>query len=806
MIRNLISLLLLLVILPFSYGQNTLKYQLPPKEIVAIADAEETPGISISPDYQTIALLHRAGMVTVADLAREELQIAGLRIDPAVNGPSRSSYYIGISLMNIDGTGERKLTGLPADARLGSFSWSPDGSKAAFTNTTDNAIDLWVMDVVTMGVKRVASGLNMVFRGSFDWMPDNNSIIFRSVVEGRGPRPVASTIPDGPVIQENLGEMGAVRTFQDLLKDENDSRLFEYFANSQITIWNGTGLVKVGAPGMYTGLNLSNDAKYMIVEKLQRPFSYIVTYSYFPSETEVWSMDGRKMATINSDPLRENLPRGLDQVFPGKRSIGWRADKPSTLVWVEALDGGDPEKEMEYHDQVYIMDAPFSGDPVKLIATAKRYGGITWGNENFAILNESSRKERVSVVYSFDPQNPQNSRKQIFELRSDNRYENPGRFMTERSGERRGQLIFGDRGRSLFLTGQGSSPEGDKPFIDKYDIRSGKITRLWRSEAPYYESVSELIDANKLIAITTRQSVTEPPNYFMRNLKNGKLDRITSFKDPYPQMAGVTKEMVKYKRKDGIDLTFDLYLPAGYDKEKDGPLPTILWAYPSEFQSADAAGQVSGSPYTFTRISAGSILVFVTQGYAILNNASFPIVGSDDVEPNDAFVEQLVMNAEAAIDKAVEMGVTDRNRVAVGGHSYGAFMTANLLAHSRLFATGVAQSGAYNRTLTPFGFQNERRTYWEAPDLYNAMSPFMNAEKVKDPILLIHGMADNNSGTFTIQSERLYGALKGHGAVVRLVVLPLESHGYSGRESVLHKQWEIYKWFDKYVKNRKVEK
>lgn len=805
MIRNLISLLLLLAILPFSYGQNALKYQLPPAEIVAIADAEQTPGISISPDYQTIALLHRAGMVTVSDLAREELKIAGLRIDPAVNGPSRSSYYIGISLMNIDGTGERKLTGLPADARLGSFSWSPDGSRAAFTNTTDDAIDLWVLDVATMGVKRMASGLNMVFRGSFDWMPDNNSIIFRSVVEGRGPRPAISTIPEGPVVQENLGEMGAARTFQDLLKDENDSRLFEYFAKSQITIWNGTDLVKVGAPGMYIGLNLSNDAKYMIVEKLQRPFSYIVPYSYFPSETEVWNMEGRKVFTVSSNPLRENLPRELDQVFPGRRYIGWRADRPATLVWVEALDGGDPDNEMEYHDQVYIMDAPFSGDPVKLVATAKRYGGITWGNENFAILNESSRKDRVSVVYSFDPQSPQDSRKKIFELRSDDRYNNPGRFMTEQTGERRGQLMFGDRGRSLFLTGQGASPEGDRPFIDKYDIKSGKITRLWRSEAPYYESVSDLIDPNKLIAITTRQSVTEPANYFTRNLKNGKISRITSFTDPYPQMEGVSKEVVKYQRKDGIDLTFDLYLPAGYDKEKDGPLPTILWAYPREFQSADAAGQVSGSPYTFTRISASSILVFVTQGYAILNNAAFPIVGTDDIEPNDTFVEQLVMNAEAAIDKAVEMGVTDRNRVAVGGHSYGAFMTANLLAHSRLFATGVAQSGAYNRTLTPFGFQNERRTYWEAPDLYNTMSPFMNAEKVEDPILLIHGMADNNSGTFTIQSERLYGALKGHGAVVRLVVLPLESHGYSARESVLHKQWEIYKWFDKYVKNRKVE-
>ncbi|MEZ5011428.1 MAG: prolyl oligopeptidase family serine peptidase [Bacteroidales bacterium] len=415
----------------------------------------------------------------------------------------------------------------------------------------------------------------------------------------------------------------------------------------------------------------------------------------------------------------------------------------------------------------------------------------------------------ISVAFSFNPSDPEenNTRKQIMEINSDDSYNNPGRFMTSGSGGSRGfggrgLLIFGDKGKSLFLTGSGASDEGDRPFIDKYDIKTGKTTRLWRSEAPYYETVSDMIDPVNMVFITNRQSLTDPPNYFIRNLKTKKLTPITDFKNPYPQFEDVKKEVVKYQRADGIDLTFDLYLPAGYDKEKEGPLPTILWAYPREFQSADAAGQVSGSPYTFTRVSASSILVFVTQGYAILNNAAFPIVGTDDIEPNDTFIEQLIMNAEAAIDKAVEMGVTDRDRVGVGGHSYGAFMTANLLAHSRLFAAGAAESGAYNRTLTPFGFQNERRTYWEAPELYYEMSPFMHADGVKDPILLIHGLADNNSGTFPIQSERFYAALKGHGAVARLVELPLESHGYAARESVLHKQWEILQWFDKYVKNR----
>jgi dipeptidyl aminopeptidase/acylaminoacyl peptidase len=393
--------------------------------------------------------------------------------------------------------------------------------------------------------------------------------------------------------------------------------------------------------------------------------------------------------------------------------------------------------------------------------------------------------------------------KKISELNSDDRYNNPGFYMTTRNSFGQQVLLIADKGKTLYLTGQGASAEGDRPFIDKYDLKTGKTTRLWRSEAPFYETVSDFINIDKGLVLTVRQSVTEVPNYFIRDLKKGTLQQVTKFGNPYPQLAGVYKEMVTYKRKDGVDLSFTLYLPSGYDKAKDGPLPTILWAYPREFNDPSMAGQVSGSPYTFTRISPSSVLVYVTQGYAVLNDVSFPIVGVGDAEPNDTFVEQLVANAEAAINKAVEMGVTDPARVAVSGHSYGAFMTGHLLSHTRLFAAGIARSGAYNRTLTPFGFQSERRSFWEAPELYLEMSPFSHVTKVKDPILLIHGMADDNQGTFPIQSERYYAALKGAGATVRLVLLPSEAHGYAARESILHMHWEYLNWMDKYVKNKK---
>ncbi|MDZ7738160.1 MAG: prolyl oligopeptidase family serine peptidase [Bacteroidales bacterium] len=786
------------------FAQEGLEYQKPPQDIVDIMTASPTPSVSISPDGNTIALTERPGMPSIEDLSREELRLGGLRIDPAINGPSRRSYSTAITLMDIDGTNERSLKGIPSDLKMSGFSWSEDGKHFAFTNVTSGSIELWTGDVASLEVKKVDDNLNMLiaYRG-FSWLPGNR-ILYQTIVPGRGPRPEASNVPDGPVIQENLGKKGAARTFQDLLENPADEAVFEYFTSSIIKIWDGSSSEQIGKPGIYRSVDASPDGSYLMVQTVERPFSYTVPYYYFPSTVAIWDIEGRMVKKLAELPLKENLPRGYDMTFPEPEGFSWRNDRPATALWVEHLDDGDFSKEMEYHDQVYLLDAPFDGEPVEYIATKLRYGGITWGNDDVAILRERSRKERLEVQSMFDPDDPMTTKNEIFRLQSEDRYNDPGNFVTADNEYSQRTLLFADRGRSLYLSGRGSSPEGDRPFIDKYRIRDGKITRLWRSEAPYYESLSDILPDEEDLVITTRESVDVPPNYYLRNLKNGKLTQISHFENPYPQLEGVSKELVKYKRNDGLDLSFELYLPKGYDKNSDDPLPAILWAYPREYQSKDAAGQVSGSPYRFIRVSPSSILVFVTQGYAVMNNAAFPIVGGEDEgdEPNDTFREQLVANAQAAIDKGVELGAVDAERVAVGGHSYGAFMTANLLAHSRLFAAGIARSGAYNRTLTPFGFQNERRSFWEAPDLYFYMSPFMHADKVKDPILLIHGQADNNSGTFPLQSERYYAALKGHGATVRLVMLPKESHGYSSAESLMHMQWETYRWLEKYVKNK----
>ncbi len=802
MIRKLVFSITVLVFMIFSTSaQEALKYQLPPSEIVKIVDAPQTPSVSVSPDKSSIILIERPELISIEELSATELRIAGLRIDPAISGPSRQTYNKGFKIINIDGTDVRDIIGLPQDPALGFPVWSPDGKKFVFTNKMPSTIELWICDVATLQATRIADGINMVFGNPVNWLSDSKRLLYCVSDPDRGNKPVRSNIPVGPVVQENLGTKGQVATYQDLLKDPEDEMIFEYFAKSQVMLWDGVKSRDIGSPGMITDISPSPDGQYMMITKINRPFSYLVPFYSFPSVTQIWDIEGNNIKTLLEEPLIENYPRDYDAVLPGPRSFNWRSDRPATVYWVEALDDGNYGNEMPYHDQVYTLEAPFIGNPAKFIALEMRYSGITWGKDDFAIVTESRSKTRMMVISAFDPADAQNSKRKIYELNWDDRYGNPGHFLTERNDYGRSVLLFSDRGKILYLAGDGASSEGDRPFIDKYEVSTGKTSRLWRSEAPYYETITSVVDITKGILLTNRQSVTEVPNYFIRYLNNGRIKQVTSFENPYPQLAGVSKELVLYKRKDSIDLSFTLYLPANYSKEKDGPLPSLLWAYPREYNNLATAGQVSGSPYTFTRISPASPLVYVTQGYAVLMDAAFPIVGVSGSEPNDSFVEQLVSDAEAAINKAVEMGVTDPERVAVSGHSYGAFMTANLLAHCRLFAAGIAESGAYNRTLTPFGFQNERRNYWQAPGLYYDMSPFTHADKVKDPILLIHGIADNNSGTFPIQSERFYSALKGFGATVRLVMLPNESHGYAARESILHKHWEVLNWMDKYVKD-----
>jgi dipeptidyl aminopeptidase/acylaminoacyl peptidase len=784
-------------------AQNHLTYQLPPQEIIDLVDAPSTPSMRISPGNNHILLIDNPELPTIADLAAEELRIGGIRIDPATNGRSRSSYGIGLSLTDINGENLRIVGEMPENAKIRNTSWSHDERYIAFNNVTENGIEMWVVEVATAEAQRLPLPyLNDVMGSSMAWLSNSKQILFKAIPEDRGSPPVKTTVAEGPIIQESLGRRTAVRTYQDLINNPYEEELFDYYATAQLFISDiyGNGM-PIGDPGVIWWYSISPDGNYILVNTIEKPYSYIVPYSRFSQKYEIYDTDGNLVRHLADIPVADDIPQGFDAVRKGMRSPAWRSDSPSSLYWIEAIDEGDPAMEATYRDQLFFLEAPFDGNPVPAFKLEKRFSGIVWGKHDFALISEYWRSNRRSVTYAFDPSNMESGLRVVFDRSTEDRYSDPGRFQTIENENGFRVLQFDNDGEKLFLSGQGASPEGNQPFVDSYDLETGKIERLWQSEAPWYETVVRLMDADNGLLITRRESNDVHPNYFLRNIKDHSLKQVTNFPDPFAALKHLRKEIIHYERADGIPLNGTLYLPQGFQPGTDEPLPTLLWAYPREYKSSDAAGQVSGSPYTYIRIGATSPVMLVTQGYALLDNASFPIVGEGDDEPNDTFVEQLVANAEAAIKKLVEMGVSDPERIAISGHSYGAFMTANLLSHSNLFATGIALSGAYNRSLTPFGFQGEERTYWQAPDTYNAVSPFMHADNIHAPILLIHGADDNNSGTFPLQSERYYDALNGHGAIARLVILPHESHGYRARESVLHMHWEWINWLEKYLKN-----
>ncbi|MFZ5515251.1 MAG: prolyl oligopeptidase family serine peptidase [Candidatus Zhuqueibacterota bacterium] len=787
----------------FSQTDATLRYQLPAKAIVDIIDAQPTPAVRISPDKNWLLILEQPGLPTIEELSRPELRLAGIRIDPNTNGPSRARCYSGLILKRI-ATGEETRLALPADAKIDNLTWSPDSKRIAFTLTGKERIDLWIADVRTGHATQLATNpINDAYGAPFYWVSDSKTILCKTVPQPRTPVPAPVAVPTGPVIQENIGKKAPAWTFQDLLKNPYDEQLFDYYVQSELIKVSLDGSsIRLGQSAVYSRAEPSPDGRYILVEKIHRPYSYLVPAYHFPMTVEILDIEGRLIRTIAEIPLAEELPSGFDAVRTGPRSFDWRADAPATLVWTEAQDGGDPRSQAEIRDKVFMVSAPFDAAPAALISLNFRFDGIAWGTGKLALASESWWKTRRTITWLIQPDNPKSSPKLLVDRSYEDRYSDPGDPVRTQNSYGVYVLQTDKSGKNIFLTGNGASPEGDFPFFDMFDVTTGKTKRLWQSHAPYFESASALLDAKKMRLLLRRESVKEPPNYYVYDIEKQAMIQLTHFPHPTPQLMDVQKEIIRYKRDDGVDLTATLYLPANY-KPEDGPLPMLMWAYPQEFKSAQAAGQMSGSPYQFIRIGWSSPMLLLTQGYAVLDGPTMPIIGQGEAEPNDTFVGQLVASAKAAIDEVVRRGVTSPDRIAISGHSYGAFMTANLLAHSDLFRTGVARSGAYNRTLTPFGFQSEERTYWEAPAIYNTMSPFMHADKINEPILLIHGQADNNSGTFPIQSERFYNALKGHGATARLVLLPNESHGYQARESVLHVWWETITWLDAYLKQSK---
>lgn len=785
--------LLALLMLDVSVSAQT-AYKKPPQVVADVLDAPAFPTVSVSPTRDYIALVQTARYPSIAELAEPMLRLAGVRINPKTNGPARQPSVTGITFLKL--ADQSKVTvNMPA-GKVSSPNWSHDGKRFFVTVTSADRIGLWVGTVADGNLSEVKGvTLNNAIGDAVQWLT-NDELLVQLIPDKRGKVPETPAVPSGPVVQESSGKAAPVRTFQDLLQNAHDEALFEHYCTSQLATVKLDGTVtKLGDPAIYTGVDASPSHKYLLVTRLKKPFSYLYPYSAFPKVVEVWDHSAKVVHTVADLPLQDKVP--IEGVSTGPREVQWLPAEGDQLFWVEALDGGDPRKKVPHRDELYLLPAPFTGKPSTAFKAEHRFRGLSLTQQGWWLVTDYDRENKWTRTMVVDPEKAV-FKSTLFSRSINDRYNDPGTPVTvaEPNGTRRVAV----RNGSIFLNSAGATPRGDFPKLSKFDLVTQSKPTLFRCRDGVYEAVVAVIDFDKEAFLLRRESPTEPPNYLLK--VGDKETQLTDNKDPFPDLRKVKKQLVTTKRKDGVAISFTLYTPPGV---KDGDkLPTVFWAYPREFNDADTAGQVSGSPNRFTTLGGYSHLFFLTQGYAVMDEVSTPIVGKPETA-NDTFIEQLVSSAEAAIDKACEVGPVDRTRIGVGGHSYGAFMTANLLAHSDLFKAGIARSGAYNRTLTPFGFQNERRTFWEAPDIYAKMSPFNNAQKVNEPLLMIHGQADSNSGTFPVQSERMYQAVRGNGGTVRLVLLPHEDHGYSARESIGHVLAEQIEWFEKYVKNGKAK-
>lgn len=792
-----------------SPAQETETWQLPPQEVVDVIDAKPEPTVQFSPDATWMLLLDLDAMPDIADISRRQLQLAGNRIDPVANSGFQTAWYRGISIRKTNDAAESSGTPLvlPKNSRISWTRWAHDSKKFAFGLVTDSGTELHVHNLETGKTKKLHSNLSTIAQLP-QWLPDANHLVCLAVPESRPEEPVEPIAPRGPAIQESVGNTSPTRTFQDLLKTPHDESLFEHYLTTDVVVLNLDGKVvhKFDAPGLYSQVSTSPDGKHFLVTKIKRPFSYLLTSRSFPKEISVCDLDGAEVYQVADVPMEENIP--IQGVRKGRRRIDWASARDATLIWGEALDGGDPNVKADFRDELFELAAPFDGKPKSIFKTVHRWVATNFFEDsNRVAFTDYDRDRRWVQTQLVDFSKPDQKPVLLADRSIRDRYGDPGRLVQEPDAS--GHYVVLQKGDKVFRFGTGASPKGNLPFVDCQDLGTLETNRLWRCAEGALEGPVRILDADvsgeKVVAkiITNFEDTKSPPNYLLHELPDDSVKPLTTFKDPTPQIRSITKQLVQYKRADGVPLSATLYLPGDY---KEGTrLPLLVWAYPQEFNDPSTAGQVSGSDARFTRMRGITHLTFLTQGYAVMDAATMPIVG-DPETMNDTFIEQIVAAAQAAIDKAVDMGVADRNRVGVGGHSYGAFMTANLMAHCDLFKAGIARSGAYNRTLTPFGFQSERRSYWDAKEIYHSISPFMHADKINEPLLLIHGANDNNSGTFPIQSERLFQAIKGNGGSVRLVMLPNESHGYRARQSVLQTQAEMISWFDKHVKNAETKK
>ena len=775
-------------------------YQRPPQAIADLVNLKPDPLMLFGPDPDFIVIADRPMYPSIEELRAPKVKLAGRQINPKTFTPAGTRGFTNPRVRQLSTGKDRAFTGLPENARLRYFTWSPDGQRIAFCLVTERGLQLWTAARSTLECWSVGAGdLNNSLGGApYDFVGNDRFLVKRRIAGAVKPEASARVL--GPTVQDATGKEGVNRTYTNLLQNDYDVALFRYYATGQLFLHRlDTGEETAWAePGIISGLGDSPDGKYFVITYVREPFSFNVPYDKFADRVLLLDQDGDPIRTLTERPAVEHLPPAFGAVMTQPRRFTWRSDHPAQLYWTEALDGGDPRTPAEHREQLYYLEAPFSGAPRKSIKLPLRYGALRWGRGDLAIVVDWEWTSRRQVTRRWYPDQPDRAPEVLFDHHWEDNYSDPGNVITVSLPSDHSVLLTRDGGDTLVMVGNGHSPEGPRPFIDGFNLTTKEKTRLWESSPPDFERPLFFLDKDPDHFLLARERADERPNFFLHDLASGNEVRVTDFPHPYPQLKHTHYELVTYAREDGVQLSGELHTPEGFRPGTDSPLPILMWAYPQEYKDADKAGQVTSSDHQFRRISPLSPLPFLAAGYAVFDDFAMPIVGEGDEEPNETFIEQVRMNATAAVNKLVEMGIADPARIYVGGHSYGAFMTAHLLAHTDLFAAGIARSGAFNRTLTPFGFQAEERTFWQVPETYVRLSPFVHADKINAPLLLIHGEEDSNSGTYPVQSKRMFAALDSLGKTARLCLLPHEDHAYAAEESILHMLYEMHSWMQQH--------
>lgn len=792
---------LLTALLPAAHAEG---WRQPPAEIMEVLHAPRKPMAWTSPSGEHMLLSDPVVYPPLSEYASGWHELAGSRVSPVHGGIHGRHGGTAPRLMAVDGGAESAL-GLPEGAEVHRVAWTADGTQFALTVAHDDHFGLWVGDTSGAFTQLEDVALNPLLTSPVQWMPDQKRLLVHQVPADRGAPPAAPLVPAGPSVLEGDGD-SARSTYEsrNLLQTTHDDALFSHFMTSQLVVIDPRRdrRTPLGEPAPYTMASPSPDGKYILIERMVGPWSHAVPWWRFASEMEVWNARGRRLVTLASKPIADEVP--IHGVSEGPRRLTWQATEAHTLFWIEALDGGNPVAEVAHRDRLVRLEAPFSGEPEEVFRAEHRIRDMAWGEGGTLMLTERERMRRWRYTWLIDVDD--GTARLWFDRNEKDRYSSPGTPMFRMQAN--GRSVLRQRGDAVYFKGNGASSSGDRPFLDLRSMTTGEAERLFRCDPERYESIVALIGDETQLVIQS-ESPTEVPNYHLATLgavteapageatRAHSTEPITHFEDPTPQLRQLQKRIITYTREDGVPLSFQLYLPPGYTEGQR--LPTVLSAYPLEYSDASTAGQVQGSTRRFSQMRGTSHMFFLLAGYAVLDRTTMPMVG-DPETVYDTFVPQLVADAEAAVAKAIEIGVADPDRIGIIGHSHGGLMVANLLAHTDLFRAGIARSGSYNKTTQPFGFQSERRSLFEAREAYIELSPTFFGDRVNEPVLVIHGDADSNPGTLTFQSEVFFEAVRGSGGTTRLVLLPFEDHGYRARESVEHVLWEQLMWFDTHLK------